>query len=262
MALNPGVFLGLGPCTLNGVSYPVCSTNANLNQRRVLYQQNPTRGGVHRRARPQHRRRLPELRGPEAVGAAPLGQRREPQRQLHAVALHGHADAPTLQPVERRLSRIRTTRRSTPATAIRTARTWRRDAGLRDAARSATAALRALASHWRVSGILNARSGSRLNITSGSDNAFNGIAATSAPNKVSDDVYGAKTLTSYFNARRVRAAGAGHVRQPAAQRGGGPGLLERRPGAVDGSSPLPARSGWSCAWSRSTCSTTSTGATR
>ena len=42
IALNPGVFMGLGPCTLNGVTYPVCSTNANLNQRRVLYQQNPT----------------------------------------------------------------------------------------------------------------------------------------------------------------------------------------------------------------------------
>jgi hypothetical protein len=39
-ALNPGVFLGLGPCTLNTatgpVSYPVCSTNANVNQRRKL----------------------------------------------------------------------------------------------------------------------------------------------------------------------------------------------------------------------------------
>ena len=33
---NPGVFLGTGPCTINGVSYNVCSTAANLNQRRVL----------------------------------------------------------------------------------------------------------------------------------------------------------------------------------------------------------------------------------
>ena len=37
-ALNPGVFMGLGPCTINtaAVAYPVCSTTANLNQRRVL----------------------------------------------------------------------------------------------------------------------------------------------------------------------------------------------------------------------------------
>ena len=36
VALNPGVYLGLGPCTIQGVSYPVCTTNGNLNQRRVL----------------------------------------------------------------------------------------------------------------------------------------------------------------------------------------------------------------------------------
>ena len=36
-AINPGIFMGLGPCTLrDGRSYAVCSTNANLNVRRVL----------------------------------------------------------------------------------------------------------------------------------------------------------------------------------------------------------------------------------
>ena len=36
VALNPGVYLGLGPCVLQGVSFTVCTTNDNLNQRRVL----------------------------------------------------------------------------------------------------------------------------------------------------------------------------------------------------------------------------------
>ena len=41
-AINPGLFMGLGPCTLrDGRTYPVCSTNANLNVRRALYQENP-----------------------------------------------------------------------------------------------------------------------------------------------------------------------------------------------------------------------------
>ena len=31
-ALNPGVFMGLGPCTLRGVTYPVCSTTANTRR--------------------------------------------------------------------------------------------------------------------------------------------------------------------------------------------------------------------------------------
>ena len=43
-AINPGIFMGLGPCTIQGVRYNVCSTNANLNQRRVLFQENPVEG--------------------------------------------------------------------------------------------------------------------------------------------------------------------------------------------------------------------------
>ena len=51
--LNPAVFLGTGPCTLNivntaGVVVPtpqaVCSTTANTNQRRAYYLQNPVQG--------------------------------------------------------------------------------------------------------------------------------------------------------------------------------------------------------------------------
>ena len=46
LELNPGQFLGLGPCTLNTatgpVSYPVCSTLGNVNQRRILNLANPS----------------------------------------------------------------------------------------------------------------------------------------------------------------------------------------------------------------------------
>jgi hypothetical protein len=36
VAINPGVFLGLGSCTLQGVFYATCTNNGNLNQRRVF----------------------------------------------------------------------------------------------------------------------------------------------------------------------------------------------------------------------------------
>ena len=42
--INTGAFLGLGPCTLNGVFYPTCSTRANLQQRRMLTLENPVEG--------------------------------------------------------------------------------------------------------------------------------------------------------------------------------------------------------------------------
>ena len=46
---------------------------------------------------------------------------------------------------------------------------------------------------------MTARSGSRLNITTGQDGAFTGLAAQRV-NKVSDDFYAAdRTITQYFN---------------------------------------------------------------
>jgi hypothetical protein len=46
--INPAVFLGLGPCSIQTatgpVSYPVCSTTGNQNQRRILSLQNPAQG--------------------------------------------------------------------------------------------------------------------------------------------------------------------------------------------------------------------------
>ena len=47
--LNPGLFRGLGACTIPGPngtsnSYPVCSTTGNINQRRTFYLKNPQQG--------------------------------------------------------------------------------------------------------------------------------------------------------------------------------------------------------------------------
>jgi hypothetical protein len=41
---NPAVFLGLGPCSINGANYATCSTTANINQRRILNLLNPAQG--------------------------------------------------------------------------------------------------------------------------------------------------------------------------------------------------------------------------
>jgi carboxypeptidase family protein len=43
-AINPAVFLGLGPCTLDGVSYPTCSTTANTDARRLFSLERPRDG--------------------------------------------------------------------------------------------------------------------------------------------------------------------------------------------------------------------------
>jgi len=66
--------------------------------------------------------------------------------------------------------------------------------------RFASSALRLAASHWRVSGILNARSGSWLTVTTGRDISLNGQRfQEQRVNQVLEDPYGAKTLNNYLN---------------------------------------------------------------
>ena len=96
VAINPGVFLGVGPCTLEGVFYPTCSNNANLNQRRVfsLSGENPAAArllgnmDIHESVGTQ------DYKGPEAVVPASRGRGPEPQRQLHGVPLLRRSGAP------------------------------------------------------------------------------------------------------------------------------------------------------------------------
>ena len=198
VALNPGVFMGLGPCVINGVSYNVCSTNANLNQRRVLYQQNPREGGL--------------------IGALDLntdvgyqnykGLKLSAQRRsAGGVSFNGSYT----------LSQCKGTPTATgfnqQSAGYLKPEDPSFDAGYCDQDRThissltmgyetpelASRALNAIASNWRLSGILSARSGSRLNITTGQDGAFTGLAAQRV-NKVSDDFYAADPTTNqYFN---------------------------------------------------------------
>jgi hypothetical protein len=208
VALNPGVYMGLGACTINGVSYPVCSTNANLNQRRALYQINPKDAAF-----------IGALDENTAIGYQNYrGVKFAAQRRAaNGLSLNGNYT----------LSRCM----GTP-----TANTFNQqsagylkpndpsfDDGFCDQDRrhlatltagyetpeAGTGALRVLASHWRVTGILNARSGDRLNIVSGRDNAFTGL-ANQRPNKVSDDFY-QKTLTSWFNPAAFAQPGPGEL---------------------------------------------------
>jgi hypothetical protein len=191
------VYLGLGPCSINGVAYPVCSTNANLNNRRVLFLE-----------RPQEARYIGPMDqfvdvGTKNYNGLKLSFRR---RSVTGVSLNGNytlsrcfglemnsggggfdegylkPDAPDFDrgycdDDRRHLANV-TLGYQTP--------------------RFESAALRVVGSDWRVSGILNVRSGSHLTVTTGRDNSFTGI-ANQRVNQISDDVYGGKSLLSYLN---------------------------------------------------------------
>ena len=107
VGLNPGVFLGLGPCTINGASFAVCSTNANLNQRRTAEPREPGVGRHARLHRPAQRRRLADVPRVEAHHDSTrcfwLGH----QWELHGVGVRGHGHAGELRADRQRVHESR-----------------------------------------------------------------------------------------------------------------------------------------------------------
>ncbi len=196
-AINPGVFMGLGPCTINGVAYPVCSTLANLNQRRVFSLENPAQGALLGFVDEHNDVGWQRYNGMRVSGT---------RRSANGISLTGN------------YTYALCTGTATPGSFAQIASGYTNpanpdmDKGHCDQDRThlsnvtagyqtpefSSKALRVLASNWRATGILTARSGAWLNITTGVDNALNGQ-LQQRPNQVSDDVYGPKTLNNFLN---------------------------------------------------------------
>ena len=257
-AQNPGVFLGLGPCTLNTATgprtYPVCSVNGNLNERRVLSLENPVRASQ--------------------IGALDLNTDIgwQKYRGLKLAARHRTTTGVSLN-ASYTLSKCEGT--ATANTFNQTSAGYSIpddpdfDAGYCDQDRRHLGSLnagyqtpevgnrvvRALASNWRLSGILSARSGSRLNITSGVDRALIGShSSVQRPDQVSDDIYGpgkdasdlepGQQIDNYFNRAAFALAPLGTWAMPS-----GTSRWVRRSGRLTCCSPGSSswgRSGWSC----------------
>ena len=196
--LNPGVFLGLGPCTINGVSYATCTTNANLNNRRALSLENPREGQYIANLE------LFDDVGTQSYKGLKLTLQR---RSANGLSLNANytlsrcfgLDMPTgggnaggyTNPADPDYDRGHCEQDRTHLTNVTMGA---------QTPQFANPMLRALAGGWRLSAILNARSGAWLTVTTG-QNAFNGVGGPAGHrvNQVSDDVYGEKTLTSYLN---------------------------------------------------------------
>ena len=206
VGINPGVFLGLGPCSINGVAFTVCSTNANLNQRRKFSLENPRQAGRLGFVDEHNAVGWQTYQGLRLTRVATGRERPEHQRELHDRALPRDGHTGQLRPDRQRVHEP-----DDPDM----------DEGHCDQDRKHVAngtmgyqtpqfggPMGIVASNWRVSGILGIRSGAWLNITTGLDNALNGQIGQ-RPNKVSDDVYGAKTLDSYLNRAAFAAPAPG-----------------------------------------------------
>ena len=196
-AINPGVFMGLGPCTINGVAYTICSTLANLNQRRKFTLENPSQGAL-----------LGFVDEHNDVG----------WQKYSGLRLTATRRSATGMTVSGNYTFSNCVGTATPGSFPQIASGYTNpdnpdmDKGHCDQDRThlgnitagyetpqlGNKVLRILASNWRVTGIYTARSGQWINITTGVDNALNGQ-LQQRPNKLSDDFYGPKTLNNYLN---------------------------------------------------------------
>jgi len=197
LAINPGVFMGLGPCTLNGVAQPVCSTIANLNQRRKFTLENPTQGALLGFVDEHNDVGWQKYNGLRFTGT---------RRSAAGLTLSGNYTYSICSGT------------ATPGSFPQIASGYTNpdnpdmDKGHCDQDRThlgnitagyqtpelGNKTLRILASNWRATGIYTFRSGQWLNVTTGVDNALNGQ-LQQRPNKLSDDFYGSKTLNNYLN---------------------------------------------------------------
>ncbi|HEY3159397.1 MAG TPA: carboxypeptidase regulatory-like domain-containing protein [Vicinamibacterales bacterium] len=201
VAINPGVFLGLGPCTLQGVLYPTCSTNANLNQRRVfsLTTENPAAAqlignlDIHTDLGSQAYRGLKLSFQRRAAGGLSLGGNYTLSRCYGDPAFqtggfpqiaNGYTDPEHPEfdrgPCDQDRTHI----------AVFTAGAQVR--------RFDNPAMRVVLSDWRVSGIFSARSGQPVNVIAGQDRALTGI-QNQRVDQVLPNPYGDKTLNNWLN---------------------------------------------------------------
>jgi hypothetical protein len=215
-AVNYGVFLGLGPCTINGVNFAVCSTNGNLQQRRVL-----------------------SLANENPRSAALIGILDEytndgdqSYRGLRLSVQHRSAQGLSLS-ANYTLSRCFGLEMGTSAQFGATytdPSNPDNDRGYCDQDRTHIGninvgfetprfnnpVLRAVASSWGISAIYSARSGIPFSVVTGVDTALSGISNQRA-NQVSDDVYGDPQedaqgrLANYLNRSAFVSPPAGSV---------------------------------------------------
>jgi hypothetical protein len=221
--INPGVFLGLGPCTLNGVSYPSCTTAANLEQRRRLTLENPREGQL-----------LSYVSQYTAIGTQDyhglkLSFRRRATDSLSLSGNYTLSRCLTDTPVSGKFVQFSDgyTNPDDPS--------YDRGNCPQNRAQIASftmgyvtpsfsnPALRLIASEWRASGILMARSGDWLTVTTTQDIAGTGVPGQRV-NQINDDPYGAGTLTNYLNPAAFSFPSAGTLGNQRARDIEGPGF--------------------------------------
>jgi hypothetical protein len=227
--LNPAIFLGLGPCSINGVNYSTCSTTGNTNQRRLLGLQNPAQGQYYGTVAAM------DDGGTSNYNALFLSAQKRLSRGTTVLANYtlshcisgiynsivggqggGGVDA-GWNPGGRNKERgnCPTDQRQVVNLSV-----------VAQTPRFSGRALRLIASNWQISPIMKLRTGQFLTVTTGVDNALNG-ALNQRPNQVLASVYMPnKSISGWLNPAAFAAPAPGTYGNVALQRVLGPGVFQ------------------------------------
>jgi carboxypeptidase family protein len=222
-SVNQAVFLGLGPCTLAGVAYPSCSTQANTQQRRILSLENPAIGQFFGAVDTFDD-------GPTASyhGLLLNVQR----RAARGITLNGNytwshcisdpwssgvgGGGSYTDPSNRRFDR------GNCASSAIDRRHLFNFSAVATTPSFSNSTLRMIASDWRFSPILRLRSGTFMTITTTTDVALTGI-SNQRVSQLMANVYGNKTPSNYLNSQAFALPATGTLGNVGASTVQGPG---------------------------------------
>jgi hypothetical protein len=201
--LNPSVFLGLGPCTLNGVFYRTCSTTGNTNQRRRLSLANPEQGQYYGRlqrvdtgATASYNGLLVSIQRRAASGITLNAN----YTWSHCITDPGGIQTGTLGSQSYLDPDNRSLDRGNCAESGSDRRHLFNLTAVAETPQFSSPGLRVIASGWRFSPIFRILAGEYMTVSAGQDRALNSVpSGTQRANQVLVNPYGDKTATNYLN---------------------------------------------------------------
>jgi hypothetical protein len=227
---NPAVFLGLGPCTLNRVSYTVCSTTANQEARRRLTLENPRTG--------QFYGFMPKIDtgGTASYNGLVLSAQRRASSGItistnytwsHCISDPGGANLVVgtanndsySNPDNRHFDRGNCTSGSSDRRHVFNL------SGVASTPEFSNPTLRLLASGWSFSPIFKVLSGSFLNITTNQDRALN-TARVQRVKQILGNPYGDKSIRKFLNPAAFELPALGTLGNVGAGSIAGPGTWQ------------------------------------
>lgn len=178
--LNPAIYLGTGPCTINNVNYSVCSTTSNTNQRRQLYLENPSQGQYYSTIN------VDENIATQSYNGLLLKAQKRISRGTSVLATYTWSHClsyPYDFPQSAGLiySQVRSYRSNCPTGDVRQVFVL---SAVAQAPKIGSGIFGKIASNWALSPIVTARSAQWVTVYTGVDNALNGQTSIEVPNLV------------------------------------------------------------------------------